>query len=612
MSTATKDRATKVRKVKALPAAIPESQLETKWPEISDAPAKLLGCIGLARHPLNRTPSEASIDKLVDSLSRVGQLEPLIVRPLPGGDGDDPEYQILSGETRWRAAMQLRWTAIAARVVEMDDAQALLLVAEANEARKDLTTCERARLIQRLCLSPAEGGSGLTREQAGRLFGLESGAAASNLVKLLDAPEAWQRRLDQPDVDRDDDTVTIHQGTVREVAKFAALSPAVATALEAAYQEELRGGSTVVDQLGQTRDQQLQWVADVVHEGVRVLTEPRYYGYQHGGDHPCYLDLQDAELLARLEIVELPIGGKKGNDLVRCATNVKLFDQLQIAEIERRQRSKSKGGSVDKRAPATADLSPKERAKIDREKRKSQDEQLAKWVRDWKHRLLRAALSDSLDSDQAVWVLPWLMAAGSGSWRTPLADLLGYSIETSRLRWSDDLPANDRKRSPSSREQSDVTSLLELAEVLHHKCRSSCALESRACQQLLARLLLWPADSETREPKLIAAGLPEQLPYYDHAAIEQLARWADVSVAEAWRDGATDGSIERALIAELLQRHTTAQLTDLSEQLGVSLTAKGKAACVAELLAAHKPGAPLPLPQLLQDKPAKATSKAKR
>lgn len=612
MSTATKRMTTRVRKANALPAAISESQPETKWPEIGGVLVPVMPCLHLARHPLNRIPSATSIDKLVESLSRVGQLEPIIVRPLPGGDGDDPEYQILSGETRWRAAMKLHWTTIAARVVELDDAQALLLVAEANEARKDLTTCERARLIQRLCLPPTEGGSGLTREAAGRLFGLESGAAASNLIKLLDAPKAWQRRLDQPDMNPDGDLLVIHQGTVREVAKFAALSTAVAEALEVAYREELRRGSPQRNQLGLTRDEQLQWVADVIHESVRVLTEPRYYGYQYGGSYPCYLDLRDAELLARLEIVELPVGGKKGNDLVRCATNVKLFDQLQIAEIERRQRSKAKGGSVDKRAPATPDLSPKERAKAEREQRKEQDEQLAKWVRDWKHRLLRATLAESLDGDQAVWVLPWLMAAGSGSWRTPLTDLLGYSIETSRLRWSDDLPANDRKRSPSSREQSDVTSLLEMAEVLHHKFRSSCALESRACQQLLARLLLWPADSETREPKLIAAGLPEQLPYYDHAAIEQLARWADVSVAEAWRDGATDGSIERALIAELLQRHTTAQLTDLAEQLGVSLTAKGKAACVAELLAAHKPGAPLPLPQLLQDKPAKATSKAKR
>ncbi len=611
MSTATKQMARRIRKANAPPAEPSQAQPAMGWPEISNVPAQQLPCAALLRHPLNRYPSAAAFAALAESLERVRQLEPIVVRPVVDECIDGPCYQILSGETRWRAALQLGWKEIAARVIELDDAQALVLVAEANEARKDLTTCERARLIQRLCLSPAEGGSGLTREQAGRLFGLESGAAASNLVKLLDAPEPWQRRLDQPDVARDGDTVTIHQGTVREVAKFAALSPAVATALEAAYQEELRGVSMVAEPLGQTRDQQLQWVADVVDEGVRVLTELRSYGYQHGGHHPCYLDLQDAKLLAQLEIVELPIGGNKGNELVRCATNVKLFDELQIAEIVKRQASKSKGGDRNTSKAATAELSPKERAKADREKRKEQDAQLAKWTRDWKHRLLRAALAESLDGDQAVWVLPWLMAAGSGSWRTPLQGLLDYSIETSRVRWADDLSSGGQSRKQPSH-NTGVATILELAGVLRHKYQSRSRAEAMAAQQQLARLLLWPSDSETRDPKLIAAGLPEQLPYYDHDAIERLAEWSDVSIAEAWKHGATDGSVERELIAELLQRHTTAQLTDLADELGVTLTVTGKAACVSEVLAAHKPGKPLPLPQLLQDKPAKATSKAKR
>lgn len=612
MSTATKQMARRIRKANAPPAEPPQAQPAMGWPEISNVPAQQLPCAALLRHPLNRYPSAAAFAALAESLERVRQLEPIVVRPVVDECIDGPCYQILSGETRWRAALQLGWREIAARVIELDDAQALVLVAEANEARKDLTTCERARLIQRLCLSPAEGGSGLTREAAGRLFGLESGAAASNLVKLLDAPEPWQRRLDQPDVDRDGDTVTIHQGTVREVAKFAALSPAVAEAIEAAYQEELRGGSTAVDQLGQTRDQQLQWVADVVHEGVRLLTEPRYYGYQYGGSHPCYLDLQDAELLAQLEIVELPVGGKKGNDLVRCATNVKLWDQLQMVEIERRQKTKSKGCDRATSKAATAELTPKERAKAERAKRNEQDAQLAKWARDWKHRLLRAALAESLDGDQAVWVLPWLMAAGSGSWRTPLQGLLDYSIETSRVRWADDLSLGGQSRKQPSH-NTGVAKILELAGVLRHKYQSHSRAEAMAAQQQLARLLLWPSDSETRDSKLIAAGLPEQLPYYDHDAIERLAEWSDVSIAEAWQQGATDGSVERELIAQLLSRHTFDQLSDLSDELRREpLGVTKKADAVAELLTAHKPGKPLPLPQLLQDKPAKATSKAKR
>ncbi|PPE38340.1 hypothetical protein C4M76_29510, partial [Escherichia coli] len=68
--------------------------------------------------------------------------------------------------------------------------------------------------------------------------------------------------------------------------------------------------------------------SDAMHDAVRVLSGERYYGYQYGGAHKCYLDLQYKDLRACLAIVSLPIGGKSGHDLVECATNVTLFDEL--------------------------------------------------------------------------------------------------------------------------------------------------------------------------------------------------------------------------------------------------------------------------------------------
>ena len=108
-------------------------------------------------HPLKGQPrrylNPASIQRLADSITEVGQIYAGIVRRLPGGvlvldhedsstDRRQAEYELLDGERRWRA------TAIAgktfrAKVIEIDDAAARYLVAAiANFNRDDHTTLE--------------------------------------------------------------------------------------------------------------------------------------------------------------------------------------------------------------------------------------------------------------------------------------------------------------------------------------------------------------------------------------------------------------------------------------------------------------------------------------
>jgi ParB/RepB/Spo0J family partition protein len=152
----------------------------------------------LTRHPDNREPTAAAVAAMVASMRAEGQIEPLLVRPMPGPQGERSGaagWQIISGETRWRAARELGLESLAVRVVDATDPRALELMAICNARRVDLDPVEKARLIARLCAPIVRGGAGLTREAAAKIYGLESGAAASNLVRLLDLPVAWRERV---------------------------------------------------------------------------------------------------------------------------------------------------------------------------------------------------------------------------------------------------------------------------------------------------------------------------------------------------------------------------------------------------------------------------------
>ena len=186
----------------------------------------------LVRHPANRVPTQADVDALAESIEAHGLLEPITVREL--GDG---RLQVLSGETRWLAVAKLGWRTIAAReATNCSDSAALQLLAVANAQRRDLTVGEKALLIFRLSESVESGGAGLTRAAAGAVYGL-SASAASNLVRLLDAPAEWLDRIDHPER-------PVHQATVREIAKITACPAAIAD-LERIWSDPHGCGRTV-------------------------------------------------------------------------------------------------------------------------------------------------------------------------------------------------------------------------------------------------------------------------------------------------------------------------------------------------------------------------------
>src|SRR5271167_1034566 len=119
-----------------------------------------------------------SLELLAASLGERGVLQPVLVRPRPGGT-----YELVAGERRWRAAGIAGLRSVPAIVRDREDAQALEVALVENMAREDLNPVDEARA----CAALVEE-LGLTREEVGLRVG-RSRVAVSNLIRLLDLPD---------------------------------------------------------------------------------------------------------------------------------------------------------------------------------------------------------------------------------------------------------------------------------------------------------------------------------------------------------------------------------------------------------------------------------------
>jgi ParB family chromosome partitioning protein len=119
-----------------------------------------------------------AIEALAGSMRDRGILQPVLVRPVPGGT-----YELIAGERRWRAAQVAGLDTVPAIVRPDDDAASLELALIENMVREDLNPVEEARA----CATLVEE-LGLKREEIGRRVG-RSRVAVSNLLRLLDLPD---------------------------------------------------------------------------------------------------------------------------------------------------------------------------------------------------------------------------------------------------------------------------------------------------------------------------------------------------------------------------------------------------------------------------------------
>jgi ParB family transcriptional regulator, chromosome partitioning protein len=156
-------------------AAILSTSQSDGEPELREIPVQLI-----APNPSQprRVFEEEPLVALAESLRERGVLQPVLVRPLPGG-----RYELIAGERRWRAAQLAGLESVPAMVRPDDDAASLELALIENMAREDLNPLEEARA----CAALIED-LGLTREEVGRRVG-RSRVTISNLLRLLELPD---------------------------------------------------------------------------------------------------------------------------------------------------------------------------------------------------------------------------------------------------------------------------------------------------------------------------------------------------------------------------------------------------------------------------------------
>jgi ParB family chromosome partitioning protein len=130
-----------------------------------------------ADQPRKEFGGEALI-ALAESIKARGILQPLVVRPLPGG-----EFELIAGERRLRAAKMAELEQVPALVRDAGESDRLELALIENMAREDLNPVEEARA----CATLVED-LGITKEELGRRLG-RSRVAISNLIRLLGLPD---------------------------------------------------------------------------------------------------------------------------------------------------------------------------------------------------------------------------------------------------------------------------------------------------------------------------------------------------------------------------------------------------------------------------------------
>lgn len=126
---------------------------------------------------------DSALAELTASITQLGLLQPLVVRPLGN------RFELVAGERRLRAAKRAGLTSVPVVIVETDATGSLERALVENLHREDLNPIEEAAAYRQLI---DEGG--LTQEALGARLG-RSRVTIANTLRLLDLPAEVQRML---------------------------------------------------------------------------------------------------------------------------------------------------------------------------------------------------------------------------------------------------------------------------------------------------------------------------------------------------------------------------------------------------------------------------------
>ena len=124
-----------------------------------------------------KTFDEGALQELADSITQHGVLQPLLVRPLPGGG-----YQLGAGERRWRASRLAGLKEVPVVVKDLSDVETMEIAIIENLQREDLNPIEEAEGLQALI-----DRCGFTQDEVATSVG-KSRPAIANSLRLLKLP----------------------------------------------------------------------------------------------------------------------------------------------------------------------------------------------------------------------------------------------------------------------------------------------------------------------------------------------------------------------------------------------------------------------------------------
>jgi ParB family chromosome partitioning protein len=127
---------------------------------------------------------EGELNELSSSIRTHGVLQPILVRPIPGG-----KFEIVAGERRWRAAQRAGLHSIPAVVHELNEVEVLEIAIVENVQRTDLNPIEEAQGFQALI-----DRFGRTQQEIAEAVG-KSRPHIANLLRLLALPDDLQEMV---------------------------------------------------------------------------------------------------------------------------------------------------------------------------------------------------------------------------------------------------------------------------------------------------------------------------------------------------------------------------------------------------------------------------------
>jgi len=141
-----------------------------------------LSSLKASRFNPRRDFSQAQLDELAASIRERGLVQPLVVRPLGGGD----RYEIVAGERRWRAAQRANLHEVPVIIRALSDQEAIEIAIIENVQREDLNAIEEGEGYHALMQ-----GHGYTQEDLAKVIG-KSRSHLANTLRLLKLPKSVQ------------------------------------------------------------------------------------------------------------------------------------------------------------------------------------------------------------------------------------------------------------------------------------------------------------------------------------------------------------------------------------------------------------------------------------